>query len=405
VKSLQIRVYETLDELEGLRLDWEELLAEFTAATSFSTWEWLVPWWRAFGGGRQLLVLGFFDGLSRLVGLAPLSVEKRHVAPFLNLGVLCLWGDGSGDSDNLDFPVRPGYEDQVALALLDYLGKESKRWDSCELNTMPECSLVGTRLYHLLEQRSWTAYSNQSMAAAVPLPDTWEAYLSQLSPKERGKIRYYTKRLGRKYRVHLRRCASEKDLPECLETLFRLHQKRWQFLGEPGTFRLSARRQFYYEISRQFMSRGWLEFWVLEVDGKPVAAQFGFRYGDTVVQLQEGYDPDYSTDSIGYVLRAHVIKELIATGTRRYDFLSGETPSKARWAAQRHHYVNIHFAKPSTKGSVYLQIVHRAGQSKEWLRARLPQNAWQVLQKLNRKLPGNRRSTKLPPVALSIFRS
>ncbi len=82
------------------------------------------------------------------------------------------------------------------------------------------------------------------------------------------------------------------------------------------------------------MARKWLEFWLLELDGKAVAAQFRFRYRDTFFALQEGFDPAYSTDSVGHALRGYVIRQLIAEGVRRYDFLAGQDPSKDRLGAQ-----------------------------------------------------------------------
>jgi hypothetical protein len=110
--------------------------------------------------------------------------------------------------------------------------------------------------------------------------------------------------------------------------------------------------------------------------------------GRTVFQLQEGFDPAYPADSVGYVLRAHVIRQLIAAGIRRYDFLAGEDSSKFRWAAQPGHYVDLQFAEPLTRGSLYLHLIHSAGKGKEMLRAHLPRNAWQVLHTVNRKFRG-----------------
>ncbi len=387
-KSLQLRVFETLDDLESLRPQWDDLLREFSGATTFSTWEWLAPWWRAFGEHRQLLVLAFFDESSRLVGLAPLSVEKRKASSLVELRALRFWGDGSGDSDNLDFPVRPGDEDEIAGAFLDYLVKESNRWDYCELNTTPENSVVGNCVWHNLRHRGWTAYSHQQAGSAIQLPDTWEAYLTQLSGKERGKVAYRAKRLEKRYRTTFRRCENQQELNACLETLFALHQKRWQIAGEPGSFAHAARRIFYSEMATLLLARGYLEFWFLDLDGKPAATQFGFRFDRTVFSLQEGYDPVYSPDSVGYVLRAHVIRHLIAAGVRRYDFLAGEAESKARWDTGVTQYRNLYFACPATRGSLYLQINHTAAQSKESLRRHLPETAWLALQRLNCAIRG-----------------
>jgi len=52
---------------------------------------------------------------------------------------------------------------------------------------------------------------------------------------------------------------------------------------------------------------GSLELWLLDLDGRTVAAQCGLRYGELVCALQEGFDPDYATDSVGYVLRSYVL--------------------------------------------------------------------------------------------------
>jgi CelD/BcsL family acetyltransferase involved in cellulose biosynthesis len=391
MKSLQVRVYETLDKIETLRPQWEQLLCEFRGATTFSSWEWLAPWWRAFGQGQQLLMLAFLDESSRLVGLAPLCVEKRKVAPLIHLQVVRFWGDGSGDSDNLDFPVRAGYEDQVTQTLVHYLSSESKLWDYCEFNTMPRDSAVGRCLERQLRLARCAMYRSESAASVVSIGETWESYLAQLSAKERGKVSNRANRLKKRYRVRYYKCETEAEVPGCLETLYNLHQKRWQSVGEPGSFTAVARRQFYGELAVSLVRRGCLEFWFLDLDGAPVATQFGFRFGDTVFSLQEGYDPAYSPDSVGYVLRAHAIRELISGGVRRYHFLGGEGPSKSRWGAQATNYVNIHFARSFNRGSLYLRLINGARAAKESLRRYLPQSVWQGLHRLNVALSGVKR--------------
>jgi CelD/BcsL family acetyltransferase involved in cellulose biosynthesis len=216
-----------------------------------------------------------------------------------------------------------------------------------------------------------------------------------LSSKERGKINYLSRRLEKKHQVRFYKCTQLSELSTCLDALFQLHQKRWELQGDRGTFRSAARRDFYYETSHLLLERERLQFWLLELDGKPVAALFGFRYRDTVYALQEGFDPSYSLDSVGYVLRAYMLKQLIAGGVRRYDFLAGTSPSKTRWGAQTEQYMNIHFAMPFTCGSLYLHVIHHIRESKEWLRSRLPRSAWAVLHRINVHLRGQRRKASV----------
>jgi CelD/BcsL family acetyltransferase involved in cellulose biosynthesis len=386
--ALEVRVYDTLDALATLQTAWEQLLSEFPTASTFSTLDWLLPWWRAFGKGQQLKVIAFFDSTQRLVALAPLCLTTHLAAGQMKLKLLRLMGDGSFDSDNLDLPVRAGYESAFADALMDFLTRDDIDWDFCQLNTLPSHSPAAAALMIRLKERGYCNFSFERPWLVINLPPSWEAYMSQLASENRKNLERYTRRLHRRFQVHIYKCTEEGDLTRCLENLFCLHQKRWQLRGESGTFASAERRAFYYDLSRGLLARQFLEFWLLDLDGKTVAAQFCFRYRETVFLLQEGFDPDHAADRVGFVLRGHVLGQLIAAGMRRYDFLFGQSVGKDRWAPQLQHYRDIHFAKPFGRGGLYLRLINAAGDSKEWLRAHLPERAWVVLHSLNSRLRG-----------------
>ncbi len=383
--SLSIQVYDTLGDLERLRPEWEALLNEFPHSTTFCSWEWLVPWWRAFAQHDRLRVVAVRIAGAKLVGLAPMILASQR---FLGarLRVLRLMGDGTQDSDNLDLPVHPAYEAEFSHAFFEWLVQQSRQWDICQFRTMPASSPAGNRLLSQLKSIGWTVFTSTRPQTIVELPDTWEGYLKRLSSKERGKIGIRCRKLEKKYQVDIRRC-SESELDSGLDALFELHAKHWQLRGLPGTLHVPERRQFYRELAQLLLRRNRLEFWLLAADGKVVAAQFGLRHGETVFSLQEGFDPAYSSDSVGYVLRSQVLKSLIAEGIRKYDFLGGTDESKVRWGAEVRNYLNMEFAPPHTLGSVHLLLRYRGSEAKTWLRQRLPAPVWQTLKRLTGQTP------------------
>jgi CelD/BcsL family acetyltransferase involved in cellulose biosynthesis len=386
--KLEVRTYRSLDELESIAASWDDLLANYPRATTFSTPQWLTSWWQSFGKSQELLVVAFFAD-SHMVALAPFSITDMHAAKTIPLRQLRLMGDGSHDSDNLDLPVRPGFEDQFATSLLEFLEAERKSWDFCELNTMPPQSPGAQALQRLLERKQWVAIEKQRPASAIPLPANWEEYLAHLSSEDQKNLARYARRLEKRYAVQIYRCGAENQLPKCLEALFEHHQARWEAAGESGSFGSPERRNFYHELGRSLLAQGRLDLWVLEIDGAVAAAQFGFRYGNQVFQLQEGNDPAHTSDRVGFVLRGHVLRQLIADGIRTYDFLGGDLGYKARWGAQSRLYTDIHFARPRTLGGTYLQARHKTEQSKAWLRRNLPRQAWDILHRINLQLRGN----------------
>lgn len=375
--GLNIQVYDTLESLGHLRDDWESLLEAYPHATTFSTWEWLVPWWRAFGGQDRLRVLAAYDG-GCLAGLGLLSLTSLRVWGS-NLRVLRLWGDGTHDSDNLDLPLRPGYEVRFIQAVFRWLVDHDHEWDLCQLRTLPAQSPAAHCLVEELKARRWTPYFSTPPQSVIDLPETWEEYAKSLSAKERGKIGLRFRKLEKKYKLEIRKCTAESELDTCLGALRELHRRHWEQRGLPGTLHVPARQQFYRELAVSLLAKHRLEFWILSLDGKIVAAQFGMRHGKTVFSLQEGFDPEYSSDSVGYVLRSQVLKTLIADGVRRYDFLGGTDESKLRWGAKVNSYLNLEFARAHSKGSLYLGFRHKGAETKSWFRARVPNailNAW-----------------------------
>jgi CelD/BcsL family acetyltransferase involved in cellulose biosynthesis len=384
----ELRVYRNLDELQGLRTAWDELLSVYPLSSTFSTWEWLSCWWRSFGRDRALLVLALFGTDRRLDGLALFSISEERFAGPVRLRVLRLMGDGSADSDNLDLPVRPGFEQAFAEVVFRYLEEHRALWDLWELSTLPVHSPVATAIAACAASGNWRCCEYFSPSSAILLPDTWEQYLGKISSEDRKNLVRYTKRLNRRYKTEIYRVTKEEEMPRCLDALFRLHQERWQSSGEAGSFSSSARQEFYDRLSRCLLSRGWLELWVVELDGEIAAVQFAFRYRDTVYQLQEGYDHSRPSDRIGYVLRGEVLQQLISERVEKYDFLGGEDAYKARWGAEPSRYRRICFARALTLAAFLLWATDASQRSKNWLRRTLPSPAWELLHRLNIALRG-----------------
>jgi len=312
--------------------EWDALLAASAADTPFLTRAWLDAWWTAYGDRRQpFIVLARREGT--LVGVLPLQIGNVRWRGGLNLRAIRLLGDGTHDSDYLDFIVRRGDEEAVLVEFWSWLhsGASTVRYAVAHLNEIPGSSPSAATLRRLAQRHGTLLDETRVGCVIAPLPDSYEAYVASLKPRMRTKVRSLRRNLEEAHGATVVRCDDEASLAPTLESLFRLHGMRWAGRGEAGVFGTPEKRRFYQAMARSLQARGWLDLTTLLAGGVPVAHQLCIRYKGTAYLLQEGYDPAWEDRGVGNVLRAMTLERMIQEGVRAYDFLAGVTSHKLSW--------------------------------------------------------------------------
>jgi CelD/BcsL family acetyltransferase involved in cellulose biosynthesis len=304
--------FELVDRLESLREEWTNLAEQ--GQNVFATWEFAATWWQHFGAGRRLVTVGCRDGRGDLFAVLPLYFWRRRP-----LRVLRFLGNGAGDI--LGPVCRPERADDASRALRRLLEVAPWDWDVFVGENLPGEQDWPRRLGgHLIRREG-----NPVLRA----PDGFEEFLARRTPNFRSAVRRSERRLARRYEVRFR-LSDSTTLDADLEALFRLHQARF---GERSAFG-GGRTAFHRAFARRAHERGWLRLWILELDGRPVAAQYGFRFGGVEAFYQSGRDPELRRESLGMVLLSHAIRAAADEGVREFALLRGHEPYKYRFATE-----------------------------------------------------------------------
>lgn len=321
------------EELAGLRDAWTRLLEESPATSIFLTWEWLSAWWTAYGVPGDLRILLAYDEEGRLRGAAPL--RWRTASRFKQTyRMLAFVGDGSADSDYLDFPIAAGDERAVMEAFAKYLEPDLTRGVLLELNEIPESSPNMAILREWMARGNMVSVEADSPCAAVVLPGDWQAYLKQLPSRFRTKVRSVLRSFEDRSEFQFRFLERGGELDSWLPALFELHRRRWARESKPGVFGWDKKQIFYRALSPLLLERGRLCFSALEWNGRILACQYGFSYRNEYSQLQEGYEPECEHLNAGVALRAWTIQRFIERGYTKYDFLGGVGRHKSDWGSE-----------------------------------------------------------------------
>lgn len=304
---------ETHESLEPLEEEWRALAER--SGNVFATWEWASTWWRHFGEGGRLAVVACRDAAGRLVAILPFYRSTR--GPLRQVRFL-----GHGPADELGPVCAPEDRPAATEALREAL--RGGRLGSYDV-------FLGEELRADL---GWGAAVGARTLRSEGSPilrfegRTWEEYLGTRSRNFRGRIRRDERRtigeLGGTFR------GGGDDLERDLDLLRALHSARWD--EDVSPFAREREHAFHRDFARAAHERGWLRLWFLELDRTPVAAWYGFRFGDAESYYQAGRDRSYDHASVGFVLLVHTMREACGDGVAEYRFLRGGEGYKYRFA-------------------------------------------------------------------------
>lgn len=351
------------EDLLPLAAEWNSL----SAGVPFRRWEWCAAWWRHYGGEGEWFTATVYDSSGTLTGIAPWyvsqSATRGRVVRFL--------GSGEVASDYQTVLCRPGGEDDVAGALADWLtGDALREWDVLELTGVDAEDAAVARLIEQLAARGAKVHRRDGLNCwRLEFPPTWGEYQALLSKSHRKQVRRLETRYLDAGRAVLRPITEDGALDAAMNALVDLHQRRWQAQGEPGCFASQRFTAFHRDVARRLQRQGLLRLCLLELDGRTVAADYGFAGEDGLLYAyQSGVDPEALDDEPGSLMNVASLKQALRDGLRGVDFLRGDEPYKAHFRAVPRPSVELRIAAPRSSAELR-QSAWSAGQNvKQWAR-------------------------------------
>lgn len=322
---LVVEIVADLEEFKALKEEWNGLATE-AGMSIFQTWQWSWHWWREHGKGKKLLIVTARDD-SGLVALAPCYMTSS----FYGLPLKVVSFIGTESTDYLDVVAEPSRDDAI-LAIFKELFSLPK-WNAVDLHQLPRTSDTCEIIRRLAVEKNLTVeVLAQDKSYQLALASSRDVVLAGLSKKFRTNIQYYRRRLEREYSLVIRVSDCE-SVAKDMRLFFKLHQKRFLDKKKPGAYLNPKFRRFHSELAADLCCSGWLRLYILEIDGKPAAAIYGFAFGGSFYYYLGGFEPDWGKLSVSTVLIAQSIDDAVEGGLLRYDFLRGDEPYKQKWGA------------------------------------------------------------------------
>ncbi|UGQ10591.1 GNAT family N-acetyltransferase [Yinghuangia sp. ASG 101] len=308
-------------ELEQIAPAWRDLAAAH-GGSYFSTPDWVLSWWEAFGGtgGESATVAVWPAGGGELEAVVPLLKGRQRWHPRLPVGTrtVTVLGSGLAAADHCGFAVSPGRADDVR-AWLAAVARRGALW-------LPN-----------LDQATGAAFvpPGARLVERTACP-TMPADPDRIgSARFRKDLRHYRRRLAAEGVTFRFAAPGAVDEP-LFDTLLALHARRQEILGRATMFD-TARKPFHRALARRAAPGRGPCAMVADGPEGPVGVLYGFLWGDTFSYYQTGWDEAYGRLSLGTVLVAEAVAAVRAQGAAVFDFLRGAEEYKYRFGAVDRH--------------------------------------------------------------------
>lgn len=337
---MRVTVLKEIPEDPDLSAAWNTLVLSMENPEVFFTYQWALAASRGFKKVLSTLLFLVYD-FEHLAGVVALANDPRApgAAFFLT----------SSTADYCDVVSAPGDRRAVILVVLE----ESRKLglsdlvlanvpaNSATLAELPQ--VAGKNRYYITSR---TAYH----CGVVHLggQNDRDALLRTLAGKTREKRAL--KRLTNLGSVKVIHLTEPQQIGASLESIVSAQISRFLASDRVSPLVGSERRAFLRQLSDLLSESGWLKISQLEIDGRPVAWNYGFRFGESWFWYLPTFEMEYAQVSPGSCLLRLLVEEAARdTSLRWLDLGLGDEAYKDRYANEmretRHVRVSRGFAR------------------------------------------------------------
>jgi CelD/BcsL family acetyltransferase involved in cellulose biosynthesis len=333
-ETVRVTVLKEIPEDPDLSEAWNTLVLAMDHPEVFFTYQWALAASRGFQKHLSPLLFLMYDS-GQLAGVVALAIDPKapRAAFFLT----------SSTADYCDIVSTPANRRAVILALLEEIQKlglsdlvlANVPSNSATLQELP--GVAGSSRFYVTSR---TAYN----CGVVQLEgeEQRETLLQTLANK--GRERRALKKLTSLGAVRVIHLTAPEQIGTSLESIVSAQISRFLASNRVSPLVGPERRTFLHHLSDLLSHSGWLKISQLEIDGRPVAWNYGFRFGGSWFWYLPTFQMEYEHVSPGSCLLRLLVEEGARDASLKWlDLGLGDEPYKERFAnnVRKTRYVHL----------------------------------------------------------------
>jgi hypothetical protein len=289
-------------------------------------------------------------------------------------GTLSMIGDGDACSDHVSVLADPDdavdVADAMGTALAKSFGDTNFGWNFIDIDGVVEGDAAMVAFASALKGGGCRLDGQSRMSVwyrhASP---TWNDHLMAHGKTQRRQLKKWAGALSDIEKVV---AQNDDEVDELLDHLIAMHQRRWNNVGERGSFASDSFCDFIRQSAKDFLRRDRLYLTALKHDGQVIAGELKLVGGnDVLYSYSAGYDVDHAAMEPGRLMCVDGMLEMYRRGCVGIDFMRGDEVYKTRLAGESRRLMRVRAVSPALLPRLRYAGWRVGFRAKQWLRKRL----------------------------------
>jgi hypothetical protein len=329
LKNISVEIIDNVDKWEGLKPEWDSLVAQSLSPSIFLTYEFLSSAWKALSHDSILHILLINFGKD-LLGIVPLKISQRKVCGIPTKSIEPI----ATDYAERDFFVVLKDEPLFYGAFISYLCKNIHLWNKLSFFRLqsdhpflePFRNTFSCCKDFIFEEKETSVHTR------VNISNRWEEYFRNLKPKFIRKLCNSVENLCAQGNLEVAMVNDPDRIDKYLELYIGLEERSWKAPMKSG---ITRTEEFFNEHKLMLKAcgeKGWVEITFLLLGSRLIAGGIGVIYDGDFFYLQTVYDEAAARYNPGTVLMTINVWRVFERGLKRLHFMADHAEYKRNWA-------------------------------------------------------------------------
>jgi CelD/BcsL family acetyltransferase involved in cellulose biosynthesis len=337
-KNISVEIIDNVEKWEGLKTQWDSLVAQSLSPSIFLTYEFLSSAWKALNHNSRLHILLIKFGKD-LLGIVPLKITQRKV---YGIPTKTIEPIATAIAER-DFFIVLKNNSLFYEAFVNYLSQNTYLWNKLNFFQLQNDHPFLTPLRNTFSRCRGVIFVEEEnlVHPCVNISNRWEEYFRNLKPKFSRKLCNSIQNLCAQGDFKVVRINDPDEIDKYLELYVGLEGRSWKTRMKSGITRTQDLFEVHKLMLKACAEKSWAELTFLLMGSQVIAGGIDVIYDKDFIYLQTVYDEAASRYNPGTVLMTINVWRAFEEGLNKLHFMGDYAEYKRNWANDEWQSCNI----------------------------------------------------------------